>query len=51
MKMSEVWYEKINELNEMILECEIGKDGRIIQLQKKKAKMCVAFMNCLEAER
>jgi len=49
--MSEVWYKKIGEIEEMILDCEIGKDGRAKQLLKKKALLCIAFSRCQEAER
>ena len=51
IKMSEIWYQKINDINEMILDCEIGKDERVKQLIKKKAALCVAYCRCLENER
>jgi hypothetical protein len=44
--MRQIWKQKIDELDKIITVIEIGKDGILIQLHKKRALLEQAFGNC-----
>lgn len=43
MTMKQIWKLKIDEIDQMIMAVEIGKDGRLMQLYKKKQRLEDAF--------
>lgn len=48
MKMYEIWKMKVDEMQEIINSVEVGKDGRLMQLYKKKLLLEDAFNRCME---
>ena len=44
--MKKIWKQKINELDKIIGKVEIGKDGRLSQLYKKRAWLEFALGSC-----
>ena len=51
IKMSDVWCKKINELDKIIRDVEVGKDGRAAQLYRKRASLENALARCLEGNK
>lgn len=46
--MIQIWKEQIDEINEIIRDIEICKDGRLMQLERKKASLNTAFLRCFK---
>jgi hypothetical protein len=44
--MKNIWLRKINEIDKIIAAVEIGKDGRLMQLYKKREMLERAFNTC-----